>query len=40
MEIAGLSRAPDPTLVRHVYDLHITRERYDIPSVVALEIMS
>lgn len=42
MEIAGLSRAPDPTLVRHVYDLHITRERYDSPSVVALaqEIMS
>lgn len=42
MEIAGLSRAPDPTLVRHIYDLHITRERYDNPSVVALakEIMS
>jgi hypothetical protein len=42
MEIAGLSRAPDPTLVRHVYDLHVTRERYDRSSVVALakEIMS
>lgn len=42
MEIAGLSRAPDPTVVRHVYDLRITRERYDSPSVVALakEIMS
>jgi hypothetical protein len=37
-----MSRAPDPTLVRHVYDLHVTRERYDSPSVVALakEIMS
>ncbi|MBB6095006.1 putative nucleotidyltransferase component of viral defense system [Povalibacter uvarum] len=42
MEIAGLSRTPDPTLVRHVYDLHITRQRYDNSSVVALakEIMS
>lgn len=42
MEIAGLSRAPDPTLVRHVYDLHITREHCDLPSVIALarEIMS
>lgn len=42
MEVAGLSRAPDPTLVRHVYDLHITREHCDTPSVIALarEIMA
>ncbi len=25
MELAGVSRAPDPTLVRHIYDLHIIR---------------
>jgi hypothetical protein len=23
MELAGLSRDPDPTLVRHIYDLHV-----------------
>ncbi|HMN43835.1 MAG TPA: nucleotidyl transferase AbiEii/AbiGii toxin family protein [Povalibacter sp.] len=36
MEIAGLSRAPDPTLVRHIYDLHVIRERCDARSVMAL----
>ena len=25
MEMAGLSRDPDPTLVRHIYDLHMMR---------------
>ena len=25
MELAGLSRDPDPTLVRHIYDLHMMR---------------
>lgn len=41
MEIAGLSRAPDPTLVRHIYDLHVTRGHCDIPTVIMLakEIM-
>ncbi len=28
-ERAGVSRAPDPTLVRHIYDLHALRERID-----------
>jgi Nucleotidyl transferase AbiEii toxin, Type IV TA system len=41
MELAGLSRAPDPTLVRHIYDLHVTRSNYDTTQVVDLarEIM-
>lgn len=41
MEIAGLSRAPDPTLVRHIYDLHVTRGHCDLATVIALakEIM-
>lgn len=34
MELAGLSRDPDPTLVRHIYDLHVMREHVD-PAVVA-----
>ncbi len=29
MELAGLSRAPDPTLVRHIYDLHMIRNLID-----------
>lgn len=29
MERAGLSRDPDPTLVRHIYDLHAMRECID-----------
>jgi hypothetical protein len=29
MELAGLSRDPDPTLVRHLYDLYRVREHID-----------
>lgn len=29
MERAGLSRDPDPTLVRHIYDIHAMREHVD-----------
>jgi hypothetical protein len=29
-----VSRAPDPTLVRHIYDLHVLREHID-PAVMA-----
>lgn len=36
MEIAGLSRAPDPTLVRHIYDLHMARELVDQTDVASL----
>lgn len=36
MELAGLSRDPDPTLVRHIYDLHVTRAHYDPAAVIAL----
>jgi predicted nucleotidyltransferase component of viral defense system len=41
MELAGLSREPDPTLVRHIYDLHIMRSRFDAKQVIQLarEIM-
>ncbi len=34
MELAGLSRDPDPTLVRHIYDLHALSEHID-PLAVA-----
>lgn len=34
MEMAGASRDPDPTLIRHVYDLHMMRELVD-PAIVA-----
>jgi len=36
MELAGVSRNPDPTLVRHIYDLHVTRSHYDAAEVVEL----
>jgi len=36
MDLAGLSRDPDPALVRHVYDLHIMREHIDHDQVTAL----
>lgn len=36
MEIAGLSRAPDPTLVRHIYDLHMARAKIDRAEVANL----
>ena len=36
MEIAGVSRALDPTLVRHIYDLHMLRDQVDPARVAAL----
>jgi hypothetical protein len=36
MELAGLSRDPDPTLIRHVYDLHMMRLHVDVADVAAL----
>jgi predicted nucleotidyltransferase component of viral defense system len=40
-ELAGLRDKRDPTLVRHVYDLHVIRDHYDARDVVGLarEIM-
>jgi hypothetical protein len=34
-ELAGLDE-PDPTLVRHLHDLHVLREHYDPAAVAAL----
>lgn len=36
MEMAGASRDPDPTLVRHLYDLHMMRDLVDPAEVAAL----
>jgi predicted nucleotidyltransferase component of viral defense system len=36
MEIAGPSRAPAPTLVRHIYDLHMVRGQIDQAEVADL----
>jgi hypothetical protein len=36
MDLAGLSRDPDPALVRHIYDLHMMREHLDAVTVAAL----
>ena len=36
MEMAGLSRDPDPALVRHIYDLHMMRDLIDPAEVAAL----
>lgn len=36
MELAGVTRNPDPTLVRHIYDLHVIRSQYDAADVVEL----
>jgi len=36
MEMAGLSRDPDPRLVRHVYDLHMMRGHVDPAAVAGL----
>ena len=36
MELAGLSRNPDPTLVRHLYDLHLIQAHCDRAEVAAL----
>jgi hypothetical protein len=35
-ELAGLQRERDPTLVRHIYDLHVIRNHYDAAEVAAL----
>jgi hypothetical protein len=41
MELAGMARVRDPTLVRQIYDLHVTSAYYDATEVaqLALEIM-
>ena len=36
MDLAGLSRDPDPTLVRHIYDLHLMQGHIDPSQVAAL----
>src|SRR5262249_18453100 len=36
MELAGLSHHPDPTLVRHLYDLHLIQAHYHPAEVAAL----
>ncbi len=36
MELAGLSRDPDPTLVRHIYDLHLMQGYVDPADVAGL----
>jgi len=36
MEMAGAGRDPDPTLVRHVYDLHMMRDLVELDVVAAL----
>jgi predicted nucleotidyltransferase component of viral defense system len=40
-ELAGLRKERDPTLVRHIYDLHQTRGQYDVAetATLALEVM-
>ncbi len=40
-ELAGLRKSRDPTLIRHVHDLHLIREQYDLADVASLarEIM-
>jgi predicted nucleotidyltransferase component of viral defense system len=35
-ELAGVRKARDPTLVRHIYDLHMIREHYDAAAVATL----
>ena len=35
-ELAGLQRERDPTLVRHIYDLHVIRNHYDPVEVAAM----
>lgn len=35
-ELAGLRDERDPTLVRHIYDLHAIRDKYDAAEVAAL----
>ena len=35
-ELAGLREERDPTLVRHIYDIHAIREKYDASEVATL----
>jgi predicted nucleotidyltransferase component of viral defense system len=35
-ELAGLRKERDPTLARHIYDLHMTRSHYDAAEAAAL----
>jgi predicted nucleotidyltransferase component of viral defense system len=35
-EIAGVRKERDPALVRHIYDLHMIRDRYDMTEVATL----
>ena len=37
-ELAGLRDVRDPTLVRHIYDLHAIRDHYDAAEVAALAL--
>jgi predicted nucleotidyltransferase component of viral defense system len=37
-ELAGLRDVRDPTLVRHIYDLHVIREHYDPAEAAALAL--
>ena len=37
-ELAGLRDVRDPTLVRHIYDLHIIREHYDAAEAATLAV--
>lgn len=37
-ELAGLREVRDPTLVRHIYDLHMIREHYDAAEAAALAL--
>jgi predicted nucleotidyltransferase component of viral defense system len=37
-ELAGLRDVRDPTLVRHIYDLHMIREHYDAAEAAALAL--
>ena len=36
MELRGLSRAPDPNLVRHIYDLHAIHDAIDRAAVIEM----
>lgn len=36
MDLAGLARDVDPTLVRHIYDLHMIRDLFNPAEVAAL----
>jgi len=40
MEVAGTSRDPDPTLVRHIYDLHVMRDFVDASTLAWSHVIS